>query len=70
MRNRIPDFLPTSNQPDQSSSPTFQELSDLARMQFAGKLRQGETYVREHPASGLRAAFCMGLFLGWVIKRK
>ena len=70
MKNRIPDHLPASRQTDQRSEPTFQELRDLVRKQFADRIRQAGTYVREHPVSGLGAAFCMGIFLGWVIKRK
>jgi ElaB/YqjD/DUF883 family membrane-anchored ribosome-binding protein len=70
MKNRIPDHLPASSRTDQRSEPTFQELRDLARKQFAGLTRQSETYVREHPLSGLGAAFCIGIFLGWIIKRK
>lgn len=70
MKNRIPDYLSASSQTDQASEPTFQELRDLARAQFADRLRQAETFVREHPVSGLGAAFCIGIVLGWVIKRK
>ena len=70
MKNRIPDYLSDSRRADQPSEPAFQELRDLARKQFADRMRQAETYVRKHPVSGLGAAFCIGIFLGWVIKRK
>lgn len=70
MKNRIPDYPLRSRRTDQPSEPTFQELRDLAGKQFADRLRQAETYVQTHPASGLGAAFCIGIFLGWVIKRK
>ena len=70
MKNRIPDYLPASSQTDQASEATLHELRDLAREQLAERLRQAETFVREHPVSGLGAAFCLGIFLGWVIKRK
>ncbi len=70
MKNRIPDYLPNSPRTDQPPERAFQELRDLARKQFADRMRQAETCVREHPMSGLGAAFCIGIFLGWVIKRK
>jgi ElaB/YqjD/DUF883 family membrane-anchored ribosome-binding protein len=70
MKNRIPDYLSDLRRTDQPSERTFQELRDLARDQFANRMRQAETYVRVHPVSGLGAAFCIGVFLGWVIKRK
>jgi ElaB/YqjD/DUF883 family membrane-anchored ribosome-binding protein len=70
MKNRIPDYLAESTRIDQSSELALQELFDLARKQFADRMRQAETYVREHPVTGLGAALCIGIFLGWVIKRK
>lgn len=70
MKNRIPDYLPDSTRTNEPWEPTFEELRDLARKQFADRMRQAETYVREHPVSGLGAAFCIGIVLGWVIKRK
>ena len=70
MKNRIPDYLPDSMRTDQPSEPMLQELRDLARRQFADRMRQAEMFVREHPVSGLGAAFCIGIFLGWVIRRK
>ncbi len=70
MRNRIPGYLSDSGRTAQPSEPAFQELRDLAREQFADRMHQAETYVRKHPLSGLCAAFCIGAFLGWIIKRK
>lgn len=70
MKNRIPDYLPDTTRTESPSAPTFQALRDLARKQFADRMRQAETYVREHPVVGLGAAFCIGILLGWVIKRK
>ena len=70
MKNRIPDYLLDASRTDQPTAPVFQELRELARKQFADQMRQAETFVREHPATGLGAAFCIGIFLGWVIRRK
>jgi ElaB/YqjD/DUF883 family membrane-anchored ribosome-binding protein len=69
MKNRIPDYLPSPMGTGQPSQPA-QELGDLAQKQIACRLRPIETYVQEHPATGIGAAFCIGIFLGWVIKRR
>ena len=70
MKNRIPDCLSALERRGQPSQPTFQELRNLAQRQIAVRLRQVEQFVEEHPASGIGAAFGIGIFLGWIIKRK
>lgn len=70
MKNRIPDHLPAARQTGQASQPAFQELRDLAQKQIADRVHQVETYVQSHPVIGVGAAFCIGIYLGWVIKRK
>ncbi len=70
MKNRIPDRVSDSRRTDRPSEPAFQEFCDLAREQDADGMRQAKAFVRQHPASGLGAAICIGIFLGWVIKRK
>ena len=70
MMNRIPDYLPTSSRIDEPSQSAFQELRDLAQKQIAERMRQVRTYVQEHAVTGIGAAFCIGVFLGWVIKRR
>ena len=70
MKNRIPAYPSDSRRTHQPSESAFQELRDLAHKQFADRMRQAETYVRKHPVSGLGAALCIGIIVGWVIKRK
>ena len=70
MKNRIPAFLAAPRKKVQKSPPAFQELRDLAQKQMASRLRQVETYIHEHPGTALGAAFCIGIFLGWIIRRK
>lgn len=70
MKNRIPDYLLDASRTDQPSARVFRELRELARKQLADGMRQTETFVREHPVSGLGAAFCIGILLGWIIRRK
>ena len=70
MKNRIPDYLPAPRRKGQPSQPAFQELRNLAQEQIGYQMRQVATYVQEHPVTGIGAAFCIGVFLGWVIKRR
>jgi ElaB/YqjD/DUF883 family membrane-anchored ribosome-binding protein len=70
MKNRIPEYLPVPRQTGQASQPAFQELRDLAQKQIAERMRQVEKYVQTHPVAGIGAAICIGIFLGWMIKRR
>lgn len=70
MKNRIPDYLPVPRRTGPASQPAFQDLRDLAQKQIADRIRQVETYVQTHPAAGIGAAICIGIFLGWMIKRR
>lgn len=69
MKNRILDY-PASTSNDQSSQATFEELRDAAQTRIVDRIRQIEKYVQMHPVAGLGTAFGIGIFLGWVIKRK
>ena len=70
MKNRIPDYLPAPRRKGQPSQPTLQELRNLVQNEIAYRMRQVQTYVQEHPGTGIGAAFCTGIFLGWVVKRR
>lgn len=70
MKHRIPDLLSPPTRNGQPSQPAFEELSNLAQRQFVDRLRQIETYVQQHPATAVGAGICIGIFLGWVIKRR
>jgi ElaB/YqjD/DUF883 family membrane-anchored ribosome-binding protein len=70
MNSRIPEYLRASRQKDLPSQPAIQELLNLAQKQIASRMRQVESFVHKHPVTGIGAAFCIGIFLGWVIKRK
>ena len=70
MKNRIPDLLPAQGKKGQPSQPTFQGLRNLAQDQFVVRIRQVESYVQVHPVTGVGAAFCIGIFLGWFINRR
>jgi ElaB/YqjD/DUF883 family membrane-anchored ribosome-binding protein len=69
MMNRIPKYLPAPNRkamPSHSASP---KLLDVVQMRITDRMRVIEAYVQEHPVTGIGAALCIGIFLGWFIKR-
>jgi len=70
MNNRIPEYLPASPRKGRPSQAAFQDLQDLAQKQIAHRMRQVETYVQAHPVTGIGAALCIGIILGWFIKRR
>ena len=70
MKNRSPVYLPGPGRKGPPSQPAFQELHNLAQGQIAYRMRQVETYVQAHSLTGIGAAFCTGIFLGWIIKRR
>jgi len=70
MISRLPNYLPGPGRKGPPSQPAFQELHNLAQGQIAYRMRQVETYIREHAVTGIGAAFCIGIFLGWIIKRR
>jgi len=70
MNNRIPNYLPAPKRkalPSQSANP---ELLDLVQTQIADRMRVIEMYLQAHPVTAISATFCIGVFLGWVIKRR
>jgi len=69
MNNRSPVHLPGPGRKGPPSQQAFQELHNLAQGQITNRMRQVETYIHEHPVTGIGAAFCTGIFLGWIIKR-
>jgi len=69
MKNRIPNYLPASKTKAQPLPSAHPELLDLVQKQIADRMRVVETYVHEYPVAGIGAAFCIGIILGWFIKR-
>jgi ElaB/YqjD/DUF883 family membrane-anchored ribosome-binding protein len=70
MTSRIPNYLPVRRQTAQPSQSVIQELRNSAQKQIGQRIRQVETFIQEHPATGIGAAFCIGILLGWFIKRR
>jgi ElaB/YqjD/DUF883 family membrane-anchored ribosome-binding protein len=69
MKNRIPNYLPAQNRKALPLQSANTKLLDLVQTQIADRMRVIESYVQEHPVTGIGAAFCIGIFLGWAIKR-
>lgn len=70
MNYRLPQQLPVSQWPTQPSSPAFQAIRDQAEKHISDRIADVETYIKQHPATGIGAAFCIGILLGWLIKRR
>ncbi len=70
MKNRIPSYLPLVRQDIQPAIPAFQEWQNRVHKQAAKRMRQVERLVQKHPVTGVGAAFCLGIVLGWIIKRR
>ena len=69
MKNRIHNY-PTSTSNAQNSEATCEEWRGAAQTRIVNRIRQAEKYIQMHPMASLGAVLGMGLFLGWVIKRK
>jgi len=69
MTNRITEYSRVSRQIGQPPQPALQELRNEAQQEFTRRMRQIESLVQRHPVMGISAAFCIGILLGWKIKR-
>ena len=70
MKNRITDFLLTPRHKDRSSKAVIGGSRQLSAGQNSFKSPDVESYVTEHPLAAIGAAFSIGVFLAWLIKRK
>jgi len=70
MNNRLPQPLPPATKPGQPAPPAFAALRDQAEKQISARIADVEAYIKQHPATGVGAAFCIGILLGWLIKRR
>ena len=70
MKNRVPHFPATGNHSTHESKESFQELRTLARTKLIRQRTKAEDFLGEYPLSGLAAAVCLGVVLGWFMKRR
>lgn len=70
IKNRIFDYLLAPTRKGQSSKAVNRESRQLSGCQNAFRTHDVESYVMEHPLAAIGAAFSIGVFLAWLIKRK
>ena len=70
MKNRMTDYLAASRHEGQTSKAVMRESRQLSHFQNAQRTHDIESYVAEHPLLAIGAAFSIGVFLAWLIKRK
>ena len=70
MKNRISEYLPAAKRKGQSSKAAISESRHVSQYQSALRMDDVESYVTEHPLVAIGAAFSIGVFLAWLIKRK
>jgi ElaB/YqjD/DUF883 family membrane-anchored ribosome-binding protein len=70
MKNRVADHLPSPRHVQQPTLLDLPKIGQGIQREFAERASQVETYVQQHPVTGIGAAFCIGLFAGWIIKRR
>ena len=69
MKNRIFNY-PASTTNARCFEAKFEEWRGAAQTRIVDRMRLIEKYVQMHPVVGLGTALGIGMFLGWVIKRK
>ncbi len=69
MKNRIRNY-PSSTSNGQNIEATCEVWRGAAQTRIVNRIRQAEKYIQMYPMASLGAALGMGVFLGWVIKRK
>lgn len=70
MRNRISEYLSASRPQEKPLRPVAQGYQWRAQHKGIYGKRDVESYVSEHPVMAIGAAFCIGVFSAWMIKRK
>lgn len=70
MKNRLVESLPASGRQVQSWKEAIPESRQPVQRRIGHRNGDVESYVREHPVAAIGAAFCIGVFLAWVIRKK
>ena len=70
MKNRIPDDLLSLKPRSPRAQRAIDEPLELGRKAIAVRMGRVTSCVRDYPAAAITAAVCIGILLGWAIKRK
>ena len=70
MNNRLPADLFSLRVSGDSPSAAWQVPPRPVSESFNGSNFQLDKYVHKHALTALGATFCIGILLGWVIKRR
>lgn len=70
MKNRIAGHLKFPEHNGGALQASIPESRQSAHEKNAIRTGDVESYVTEHPLAAIGAAFCIGVFLAWMIKRK
>jgi ElaB/YqjD/DUF883 family membrane-anchored ribosome-binding protein len=70
MKYGVTRYLPAPMHTDGASKSLVPESLRLARRNNADQNRNIESYVSERPLLTIGAAFCTGVILAWMIKRR
>jgi ElaB/YqjD/DUF883 family membrane-anchored ribosome-binding protein len=70
MKNRIAGHLKFPEHNVGASQAASPESRQSAHEKNSIRMGDAESYVRAHPLAAIGAAFCLGVLLAWMIKRK
>jgi hypothetical protein len=70
MLNRIPKHALTLSQKFETLQPPSSDWCNRPLNRIVDRKDQFTAYFREHPLTGISATFCLGIFVGWMIKRR
>lgn len=70
MKNRLLDYLPAVAKKGHPLNLDLERLGSQVHKQFDDQLSQAQTSIQEHPLPAIGAALCLGVVLGWIVKRR
>lgn len=70
MKNRVLDYFSAWTHNHNSAAATGQEMLRESRESLEEVERRLRQFVKDYPATSLAAGVCIGIALGWLIKRR
>lgn len=68
--NRVASYDPAIRRPPETASSTAADWQEQARMRGQQALHQFERMISEHPKACIGIGLAVGVFLGWLVKRR